>query len=385
MAAKKKTTDVECSRHGCSSKASRVCAYCHKRFCATHISAAIAITFSEMQSLHASVDYVKWKKYNEDWQRTDGHPCPDYTLWWNNEHKKESEARIQPTGRRRGGTIIDRGLPQPLPNPESPKSSHSSKMPVKAILLAIVLLAIILSIFVYYGNIGNRLNGLGNTTISTNRQSNSGLLPSNNASVISVEDLYQNKNYYLGKTVTVQGVLVNESGAFGIPFSLLETASSDMNVELPLNYSNYQAGSNYRITGVLEVYENNTSNWWEYFLKVTNSSEISIQDFSYGSVNVGLATIQNITTNIAFYLNKTVTIQGTLESSPSAGLSKYVTNAYYLQDYQGFKMYVVLPQNGRTYYIGSNYSVNGVVSLFLLPGNGGGFQYVDSGNTTRIT
>lgn len=384
MVAKRETVKVECSRHGCNSKTSRVCTYCHRRFCATHIGTTIATTFAEMQSLRASVDYGRWKKYTDDWQRTDGHPCPEYTLWWNREHAKEKQARIQPTGRRGGRTIIDRGLPQSPPSPQSPKSSHSSKIPVKAILLAIVLLAILLFIFVYYSDISNKLSELGNSATSPNQQSNSSSLFSNNASVVSVGDLYRNKDYYLGKTVTVQGVLVNVSGAMIPNTRILETASYDMNVQLPSDYNGYQPGSNYRITGVLTAWNNNTSNWWVYYLKVTNSTEISIQRFPFGSVNVGPATIQNINTNFEYYLNKTVTIQGRLEVSPSLGLSKYLGNVYYLKDYQGFEIYVELPQDGRTYYIGSNYSVNGVVDIFLLPHDAGGFRFIVSSNTTRI-
>ena len=34
-------------------------------------------------------DPIKYNKYVADWDRTDGHPCPEYTEAWNKKHDKE--------------------------------------------------------------------------------------------------------------------------------------------------------------------------------------------------------------------------------------------------------------------------------------------------------
>ncbi|MEM4068185.1 MAG: hypothetical protein QXV17_15150 [Candidatus Micrarchaeaceae archaeon] len=83
-----KPNKIVCEAYGCSKIATGKCKYCNRYFCSYHLNPTISMSASYVRSLDGS-DYEKYKKYNEDWQRKDGHPCVPYTEWWNENHIKQ--------------------------------------------------------------------------------------------------------------------------------------------------------------------------------------------------------------------------------------------------------------------------------------------------------
>ncbi|MEM0143607.1 MAG: hypothetical protein QXL94_06620 [Candidatus Parvarchaeum sp.] len=83
-----KPNKIVCEAYGCSKIATGKCKYCNRYFCSYHLNPTISMSASYIHSLDGS-DYEKYKKYNEDWQRKDGHPCVPYTEWWNENHIKQ--------------------------------------------------------------------------------------------------------------------------------------------------------------------------------------------------------------------------------------------------------------------------------------------------------
>jgi len=69
-----------------------VCRHCNKIFCSTHIKCLIATNQEEIDALAKSAEKDKYKKYFEDWKRTDGHPCLTYTVWWNEQRRSFEES-----------------------------------------------------------------------------------------------------------------------------------------------------------------------------------------------------------------------------------------------------------------------------------------------------
>jgi hypothetical protein len=76
----------ECEAHSCKENVVEKCPYCNRVFCRYHSPPVIATSLDQIQTLNHSSDHEKLEKYNEDWQREDGHPCPAYTGWWNKDH-----------------------------------------------------------------------------------------------------------------------------------------------------------------------------------------------------------------------------------------------------------------------------------------------------------
>ena len=75
----------ECETFSCDETATGECKYCGKSFCRYHLPPVVTTTAWYVQNLDRS-DYERWKKYQDDWQRKDGHPCTKYTEHWNSEH-----------------------------------------------------------------------------------------------------------------------------------------------------------------------------------------------------------------------------------------------------------------------------------------------------------
>ncbi len=91
-----------CQKNGCNRKAVAKCKYCNKVFCEEHIEPTLVISPKEMWGLNMIKysDPEKYEKYTKDWNRDDdGHPCPEYTEFWNRQHeielKKKYEVMIQ--------------------------------------------------------------------------------------------------------------------------------------------------------------------------------------------------------------------------------------------------------------------------------------------------
>ena len=42
-------------------------------------------------------DYERYKKYNEDWERRNGHHCVEYTEWWNSNYEKNKNLKYEET------------------------------------------------------------------------------------------------------------------------------------------------------------------------------------------------------------------------------------------------------------------------------------------------
>jgi hypothetical protein len=75
-----------CNYRLCGVKAGlRRCLHCKGYFCEAHFEPLISTTPYYMWHVLSDKDYDKWKKYNYDWNRkeNEGHPCSEYTTWWN--------------------------------------------------------------------------------------------------------------------------------------------------------------------------------------------------------------------------------------------------------------------------------------------------------------
>ena len=79
-----------CASPGCNNYTVITCKYCNRGLCEYHSQPMIVTSLNSIENIDRSKDYIKWKKYNDDWQRKDGHPCVEYTEWWN---KKNEEAK----------------------------------------------------------------------------------------------------------------------------------------------------------------------------------------------------------------------------------------------------------------------------------------------------
>lgn len=78
-----------CENHDCDNLAVTTCKYCNRELCKFHSDPVIVTNLHFIESIDRSMDYEKWKKYNDDWQRKDGHPCVEYTEWWNKRHAEK--------------------------------------------------------------------------------------------------------------------------------------------------------------------------------------------------------------------------------------------------------------------------------------------------------
>ena len=152
----------ECQSHSCKEKGTEKCEYCNKFFCKHHALPVISTSFSFIQALHSEDDYEKWKKYNDDWKRQDGHPCPAYTGWWNRDHDAKVSIRRQnvnarwaggggrayrPSSNSRytGGEYRSNGTADNnMTTSDSPKSSRKKVLAILIVLLTIVLIILYL-------------------------------------------------------------------------------------------------------------------------------------------------------------------------------------------------------------------------------------------------
>jgi uncharacterized protein YkwD len=85
----------ECERHACNEEGDAKCQHCNKVHCKYHSPPVLVTSFDFIQGLKPSEDYEKWEKYNYDWRREDGHPCPEYTTWWNKDHATKLATQIK--------------------------------------------------------------------------------------------------------------------------------------------------------------------------------------------------------------------------------------------------------------------------------------------------
>jgi hypothetical protein len=90
----KKHKTILCQANQCSKPATQHCKYCNMWFCNYHSEPVIATTAKYVWSLDRS-DYEKYKKYNEDWQRKDGHPDVKYTETWNADNERKRVERYR--------------------------------------------------------------------------------------------------------------------------------------------------------------------------------------------------------------------------------------------------------------------------------------------------
>jgi hypothetical protein len=88
----------DCSANQCFKTAFNICKYCKRNYCTIHAKPTITMSLHQKISLDKS-DYEKYKKYNDDWDRKDGHPCAAYTEVWNEEHIKKSKRNNENTNR----------------------------------------------------------------------------------------------------------------------------------------------------------------------------------------------------------------------------------------------------------------------------------------------
>ncbi|ASI13754.1 membrane protein [Candidatus Mancarchaeum acidiphilum] len=86
---------IICQRNGCNKKAVAKCKYCNEAFCEEHKDPVLVMSTQEVWSLNQirKSDPEKYEKYTKDWKRTDGHPCPAYTIIWNKKHEAELKNR----------------------------------------------------------------------------------------------------------------------------------------------------------------------------------------------------------------------------------------------------------------------------------------------------
>lgn len=86
----------ECSANQCFKPAYNLCKYCKRNYCTTHAKPIISMSLHQKLLLDKR-DYAKYKKYNDDWDIKDGHPCAAYTKAWNEEHIKKSKQNYENT------------------------------------------------------------------------------------------------------------------------------------------------------------------------------------------------------------------------------------------------------------------------------------------------
>ena len=86
-----------CQRNSCNNKAVAKCKYCNEEFCEEHLTPILVMSAQKIWDLNTikESDPEKYKKYREDWNRKDGHPCPAYTEIWNKEHEMELKRKYE--------------------------------------------------------------------------------------------------------------------------------------------------------------------------------------------------------------------------------------------------------------------------------------------------
>lgn len=82
----RKKVKSECDFPDCSEEVFEECKFCKRPFCDLHIKpkhTGISFGLKEPELI---------KIYEEDDKRIDGHPCPEYQVWWRGEYEKRLEA-----------------------------------------------------------------------------------------------------------------------------------------------------------------------------------------------------------------------------------------------------------------------------------------------------
>lgn len=89
-----KSSDL-CQNPSCKNRAVITCKYCVREFCKEHSEPRMVTNFHFIDSIDREGDYKKWQKYNDDWQRKDGHACSQYTTIWNKEYEEAKGIEAQ--------------------------------------------------------------------------------------------------------------------------------------------------------------------------------------------------------------------------------------------------------------------------------------------------
>lgn len=138
-----------CSAHNCGEESEKQCSFCHRYFCMYHSSPSITTSLSQIA--HMQPSDPKYKKYTEDWKKKNGHPCPAYTQWWNNNpNAKEYSPSEGLSGSGEGGNkkpiadIIVEGRPTKSSNMKSDnnwiKEHINLHTAIKSFVVAVALL-----------------------------------------------------------------------------------------------------------------------------------------------------------------------------------------------------------------------------------------------------
>ena len=156
--------DDICKKNDCDELIDGKCGYCGKGFCNEHLRADIVTNLNYISSIRADKDHIKWIKYNEDWQRKDGHPCPEFTQEWNDWYKQvgirgdnlnepqpikkgamnkseievarkrlgleEPEKIKQPVKRPKANTAVREKSQAPEPRQQAPEAAPKSETPI---------------------------------------------------------------------------------------------------------------------------------------------------------------------------------------------------------------------------------------------------------------
>ena len=130
-----------CQSNSCNNRLVTKCKYCKRVFCKEHIEPLVVSSPQGIWNLNQirNSDPEKYEKYMKDWNRTDGHPCPEYTVRWNEEHEKNTNKppiKLPPIR-------VPSSSPPPPPN----RSRNRSRLAI-VIILVVLVLVFAFSIFV---------------------------------------------------------------------------------------------------------------------------------------------------------------------------------------------------------------------------------------------
>ncbi len=191
-----------CQMPGCNDKASTTCKYCNKEFCKDHLSARLVISAQEMWNLNniRESDPEKYAKFTQDWNKSDGHPCPVYTADWSKNHSAEIARSAYkqynfPSFKSIKGNKIFYSSPGRTYNGTRPYTNvkqHKNKRKAVIIIIGLIILVLISIGLVYAAN--HNLFDLGvianqNNTYSTILPQGSGSSPIQNSSPPSIGNL----------------------------------------------------------------------------------------------------------------------------------------------------------------------------------------------------
>ena len=281
----KTVTSSICQHNQCSNPATYDCKYCHRKFCKSHSEPTITTTANEIWNMDRS-DYEKYKKYNEDWQREDGHPCVAYTKDYNENRKEQKEKMRRDMNKAYDVLFASRNNQHtaPITASTSPKfinetnqlPLHSSKKPALKVILIIIILGIIaFSIYLAVGTNSNQSYAVTTTylylTNSTNTSTynaniNGTVSTINNVTYLSLQSLVNDPSAYLNKTVTTSGRLAQVNLLNQVPgsgFSLFDAQNGEIQVVFT-SVSGVLQDTNYTLTGTVEIYHVPPAKWNGY-------------------------------------------------------------------------------------------------------------------------